>query len=455
MAATHTAAAATPDGAAGGGQGSWRPDGKGHGVFSPDAPPVQAVPQAPEAQRPQEPQEPQGPQEPQLPQQQPPRKPHDSTLSNNGILYHGGPVMLGTTHVYLIFYGNWTSSSATTILPDWAANVGGSPYFNTNTTYSDGSNHSISNSATFGGAIFDNYSRGSALDDNGVGAVVSTAIGNGSLPLDAHGVYFVLTSSDVAETSGFCTQYCGWHGFETVQSVPIKYSFVGDSTACPFSCEGVPGNAPNGNEGADGMASIMAHELNESVTDPELDAWYDSNGNEVGDLCSWIYGSTYTTGNNSVANVHLGARDFLLQENWVNAGGGYCAAGLAAPSAFYTVTPCRLIDTRNPAGPAGGPALQAGQTRAFALAGSCGIPAGAKALSVNVTVTQPAAAGFLSVYAVDEQPGSTSTINFLAGQTVANNALLRLSGDGSGTIAVIAASAGAVQMILDVNGYFQ
>jgi Phosphate-induced protein 1 conserved region len=451
-AAANSAVAGTPDGAAVAGPGGWRADGKGHGVFSPDAPPVQALPQTPEP-RESEPQEPE-PRERQL-SQPPPRTPHDSTLSSNGILYHGGPVMLGTTHVYLIFYGNWNANPAISILPDWAANLGGSPYFNTNTTYIDGSNRRISNSVTLGGTIFDNYSRGSALDDNGVGAVVSTAIGNGSLPLDAHGVYFVLTSSDVAETSGFCTTYCGWHSFETVQSVSIKYSFVGNSAACPFACEGSPGNAPNGNEGADGMASIMAHELNESVTDPEIDAWYDSNGNEVGDLCNFTYGSTYRTGSGALANVRLGARDFLLQENWVNAGGGYCATALAAPSSFYTVPPCRLIDTRNPAGPAGGPALQAGLTRTFALAGSCGIPAGAKALSVNVTVTQPAAAGHLTAYAADEQPGGTSTINFSAGQTATNNALLRLSGDGSGAIAVTTATAGTVQMILDVNGYFQ
>jgi hypothetical protein len=424
-----------------GAPGGYRPDGKGHGVYSPNAPDIQ---------------QPQQPQQPQSPPQQPEAfEPPDSVLSSNGIFYHGGPVMLGTTHVYLIFYGNWSSNAATSILPDWAANLGGSPYFNTNTTYTDGSNQRISNSVTLGGATFDNYSLGSFLDDNQVAAVVSTAIGNGSLPLDAHGVYFVLTSSDVSETTGFCSVYCGWHSFGTLHNVAVKYAFIGDTAACPSSCEGLPGNAPNGNEGADGMASIMAHELNEAVTDPELDAWYDNTGNEVGDLCAYVYGTTWWTANGSRANVRLGGRDFLLQENWVNAGGGYCSAGLPASSRYYTLAPCRLVDTRNPAGPAGGPALQAGQTRTFALAGSCGVPATAKALSVNVTVTQPAAAGHLSLYAADEQPGGTTTINFAAGQTIANNATLRLSGEGSGSIAVLAGAPGAVHFILDVSGYFQ
>ena len=463
--ADHAATAALPSGAAtapgpggphfeAGGPGGWQPDGKGHGVYNPQAPAVQEPPRPPDPQATQEPQEPQEPQASRPPSSM---GPPDSVLAGagNGISYHGGPVMLGTTHVYLIFYGNWSSNTATAILPDWAANLGGSPYFNTNTTYTDGSNHRIGNSVTFGGAAFDNYSHGSSLDDNGVAAVVSTAIGNASLPLDAHGVYFVLTSSDVAETTGFCSQYCGWHSFGTLQNVVVKYAFVGNSAACPSACEGFPGNDPNGNEGADGMASIMAHELNESATDPEIDAWYDSSGNEVGDLCNFVFGSTYTTANGSLANVRLGARDFLLQENWVNAGGGYCSIGLPAGSLFYTLAPCRLIDTRNPAGPAGGPALPAGQTRGFALSGACGIPASAKALSVNVTVTQPAAAGYLSVYAADQQPGGTSAISFAAGQTVANNAVLRLSGDGAGAIAVLAGSPGNVHFILDVNGYFQ
>ena len=417
-----TAPAAT-GGQAGGAGGGWVPDGKGHGVFRPDAPRI--------------------------------LRPGD-TVAANGISYHGGPIMLGTTHVYFIFYGNWSGDTATTILPDWAKYLGGSDRYNVNTTYTDGSNHSISNSVTYGGATFDNYSQGTMLDDTAVAAVVSTAIGNSALPLDHNGVYFVLTSTDVDETTGFCTTYCGWHTAGLLSNVVIQYAFVGNTLACPNSCEGAPGNDPNGNEGADGMASIMAHELDETVTDPQADAWYDSSGNEVGDLCSYTYGSSiYTTANGSIANVHLGARDFLLQEEWINAGGGSCSNGLPQLTRFFSVTPCRLIDTRNPPGPTGGPSLLASQTRTFALAGACGIPATAKALSVNVTTVAPASAGFLTLYPTDQQTGGTSTINFSAGRTLANNAVLRLSGEGSGSINVLNGSGGTVHLVLDVNGYFQ
>jgi hypothetical protein len=337
-----------------------------------------------------------------------------------------------------------------------ARNLGGSAYYGVNTTYYDGANNHVANSVTYGGAVFDNYSLGASLDDNAIFNIVSSAIDNGFLPTDANGVYFVLISPDVAETSGFCTSYCGWHSWGTFNNVLSQYSFVGSTLACPGGCEGAPGNAPNGNEGADGMASIMTHELDESVTDPHGDAWYDASGNEVGDLCNFQFGGQlYTTANGSIANVHLGSRDCLVQEDWVNAGGGSCSIGLPQNTSFYTLTPCRLVDTRLPTGPLGGPALQAGQSRTFVLAGGCGIPATAKALAVNITETQSASQGFLTLHAADQQAGGTATINYSPGNTLANNAYVRLSGEGSGSISVQNGSAGAVHFILDVTGYFQ
>ncbi len=126
-----------------------------------------------------------------------------------------------------------------------------------------------------------------------------------------------------------------------------------------------------------------------------------------------------------------------------------------SPVSFYTVAPCRILDTRNAAGPLGGPALQAGALRTFQVTGTCGIPTSAVALSVNVTVTQTAAAGDLRVYPADLTSSPlVSAINFTAGQTLANNAVVKV-GAGSGSIDVRLDSAGTTQLILDVNGYFQ
>jgi len=244
--------------------------------------------------------------------------------SNNGIFYHNGPVMLGITNVYYIWYGNWSGNTATTILTDFAQKIGGSPYFNINTTYYNGSNTKVSNAVSYASSTDDAYSRGTSLSDSAIQGVVSDAITSGRLPLDTNGVYFVLTSQDVTASSGFCTQYCGWHTYGTISGSNIKYSFVGNPARCPSACAWQT-TSPNGNAGADGMASIIAHELEEAVTDPQLNAWYDRRGYENADKCAWTFGTTYTAANGSLANVKLGTRDYLIQRNWVNASGGYCS----------------------------------------------------------------------------------------------------------------------------------
>jgi len=245
--------------------------------------------------------------------------------SNNGISYHNGPIMAGTVNVYYIWYGNWAGNTAPSILADLATGLNVSPYFDINTTYYSGNKQVyVSGLVHYAGSTTDNYSQGTALSDAGVRTVVTNAISSGRLPFDTNGVYFVLTSADVNETSGFCTQYCGWHTHGTIAGGDIKYSFVGNPDRCLSSCAW-QSVGPNGNAGADGMASIVAHELEEAVTDPDLNAWYDTRGRENADKCAWTFGATYTTTNGAVANMKLGARDFLIQRNWVNAAGGYCA----------------------------------------------------------------------------------------------------------------------------------
>jgi hypothetical protein len=120
---------------------------------------------------------------------------------------------------------------------------------------------------------------------------------------------------------------------------------------------------------------------------------------------------------------------------------------------FYTVLPCRVLDTRNPDGPLGGPALVAGIQRSFNIAGNCDIPASAKAVSTNVAVTQPTANGNVRLYPADIPTPLVSTINYAAGQTRANNAVISLS--AAGQVTVLAGPSGTVHFILDVNGYYQ
>ena len=243
---------------------------------------------------------------------------------SNGISYHGGPVILGTTHIYYIWYGNWSGNTANSILTNFAQSVGGSPYFNINTTYYNGSNTHVSNSVQYVNSVNDNYSHGTSLSDSAIQDVVAGAISGGGLPYDTNAVYFVLTSADVTASSGFCTQYCGWHTHGTINGYDIKYSFIGNPDRCPSACE-AQSTGPNGNAGADGMASIIAHELEEAVTDPDLNAWYDTRGQENADKCAWTFGTVQTAPNGAAYNLTLGSMNYLIQRNWVNASGGFCA----------------------------------------------------------------------------------------------------------------------------------
>lgn len=245
----------------------------------------------------------------------------------NGISYHGGPIMTGTVNLYYIFYGNWSGNTAPTILTDLANGFSGSPYWNINTTYTNSAGTHVSNSVAFKGSITDSYSQGTSLSDAQILSVVSSAITSGKLVSDTNGIYFVLTSADVTASSGFCTQYCGWHTHATIGGKDIKYSFVGNPDRCPSACAAQT-TGPNGNAGADGMASIIAHEAEEATTDPDLNAWFDTRGQENADKCAWTFGTEYTTANGAKANMKLGTRDFLIQRNWVNASGGSCATGL-------------------------------------------------------------------------------------------------------------------------------
>ena len=177
----------------------------------------------------------------------------------------------------------------------------------------------VSNSVALAGQTFDNYSHGTSLNDAAIQAIVAA-----QNPTDINGVYFVLTSADVNETSGFCTVYCGWHTHATIGGKDIKYSFVGNADRCPSGCSAQT-TSPNNNVGADAMASVIAHELEETATDEDLNAWYDRSGAENADKCAWTFGTEYTVGNGSKANMNLGGLDFLIQQNWVNSGRGFCA----------------------------------------------------------------------------------------------------------------------------------
>ena len=268
----------------------------------------------------------------------------EAVVTGNGINYHGGPVMKGTPNVYVIWYGNWNSTGSNTaatrsLIEHFLSTIGGSALERVNSTYGDNTGN-VTGNVRFGGSTI--VSSTTNLSDTSLRTTVSNAISNGSLPRDSNGVYFVLTSSNINETSGFCTQYCGFHTRATLGGVDIKYSFVGNPDRCPSGCEAqrTGPNSPAANVGgADGMANVISHELEEAIADPDLNAWFDSSGQENADKCNFNFGALSTCTSTSICsasgkaassrfNQTFGNNDWLLQQNWRNSGGGACAQHL-------------------------------------------------------------------------------------------------------------------------------
>jgi hypothetical protein len=128
----------------------------------------------------------------------------------------------------------------------------------------------------------------------------------------------------------------------------------------------------------------------------------------------------------------------------------------APATSFHTMTPCRLVDTRDPPAPAGGPALSANSKREFAVAGVCGVPLDARAVAANVTVVGATDVGDLRLHPKGTAVPSASTINFIAGQVRANSVVFPIVyGWVSVQCDMPPGSSGTVHFILDVSGYFR
>jgi hypothetical protein len=251
--------------------------------------------------------------------------------SSNRLKYWGGPV-IATPTIYIIWYGNWNRGNGTDvpsgqqIVRDFFSAIGGSPYFMINSHYVGGST-SISGHVTWTGKETTvGYTHGTSLPDATFATIVAEAINSGALPKDTNGLYFVLTSSDVTASSGFCSQYCGWHTNDTINGSNLRYAFVGNAARCITSCA-AQSTGPNGNAGVDGMISVVAHELEEAVTDPDGTGWLNNaKTKENGDDCAWTFGSTSVASNGAYYNMTLGTRKFLIQRNvdFRSTGGQYC-----------------------------------------------------------------------------------------------------------------------------------
>ena len=252
--------------------------------------------------------------------------PHPAPASTDPITFHGGAVMSGTSHLYIIWYGPWTSAAQAarrSLLTEFVQHLDG-PWWAINKGYVGKAGAAIGDAPVLTKELVDAGSAGvSQLTDAAIAKVVQRAFNRKQLPVDAKGIYMVLTSSTVSKV-GFLTQYCGWHSWFPKGKVAVKFSFVGDPSGPMVKNCAAQSVSPNGDVAGDAMASTIAHELTETVTDPTMRGWRTARGEENADRCAWQYGKVHTLPSGAYANMKLGSREWLIQLNWVNDSTPHC-----------------------------------------------------------------------------------------------------------------------------------
>jgi Phosphate-induced protein 1 conserved region len=271
-----------------------------------------------------------------------PRRGNGAITTNGvqaGIFYHGGPIIYAQ-NVAVIYWSastiyNGGPAPGTTgagtadgsLVGFYLNHLGASAYYDINTTYYDGTGTYVQNSVTYTGYWASNTNPpGSTVSDAAIQAEVQAAFTSGALTFDPNTLYIVFSGPGVNLGGGFGNppSYCGYHGHFAWNGNDVKYAAMPHDYDYPASCSGLQGS-PNGDAAADAEVNVVTHEIEETNTDPDLSAWYDNSGNEVGDKCNFNFGMQYGTPNGAHANMRIGGKDFLIQQDWLNAGSGGCA----------------------------------------------------------------------------------------------------------------------------------
>ncbi len=133
--------------------------------------------------------------------------------------------------------------------------------------------------------------------------------------------------------------------------------------------------------------------------------------------------------------------------------------GAGGPYQYHAITPCRVADTRACSG--SNTTASCGSGPSFGLAnftfqGVCGVPSGATAVTLNATIVQPTAQGYLKLFPAGTTEPLVSTLNYNAGEpALANGAIVPLAATTPDLTARIAVGPGTAYLVLDVTGYFQ
>ncbi len=156
------------------------------------------------------------------------------------------------------------------------------------------------------------------VSDSGVATEINTFIAANPaiVPTGTTPVYIYIGAKTTLLTSGFGTSYCGWHSYGLGSGSSVPFIAFQDFTSTYYHTCAAQTSTPNGNVGLDSMASVLVHEVDETLTDPYFSGWLDSSGYESADKCAWIWGPLQKIGS-ARYDITLGSLNYLIQTNWL------------------------------------------------------------------------------------------------------------------------------------------
>jgi len=221
----------------------------------------------------------------------------------------------------------------------------------------------------------------------------------------------------------------------------------GESWPLPVAGQGgVPGNA---------LAVVLNVTVTGTTASSYLTVFPDGVSRPNASNLNWVAGETIPNlvevklGSGGKVDLYnfQGQADVVVDvEGWVSGSQAVTnSAGLYAP-----LQPARLLDTRSGIG--GSTTVGSGSTISLQVAGRGEVPAqGVAAVVLNVTVTNPTAPSFLTVWPTGSLLPNASNLNFTAGQTIANRVIVKLGANGQVDIYNLQ---GHTDVVVDVNGWF-
>ncbi len=232
----------------------------------------------------------------------------------NNLNYGGGPVMTGTTNVYAIFWepsGN-VSANYNSLITRYFQDIGGSPLYQIANQYTQSDDGFPSNAVLAGSWIDNGAYPETPLLDSDIQNEVTNAQQVNTWPSSMNNIFFVFTESgqdlciDSSQSQCASNAFCAYHNFFGTNTIYAAMPY-----AASFSCN--PGSSPN-NDDADQTINVTSHEEIEAATDPLINAWTDSSGQEIGDKCAWTFGTLDSQG----ADVVWNTNPYIVQQEWDN-----------------------------------------------------------------------------------------------------------------------------------------